>query len=245
MLTDRRQDVPTPVLPSVSVAEGSSRALSANAAPPAASRDLVAFGGGVVSGASEPAANSPQQLPTNKPKQVLDPGLRRLSGALGRVLRRVPYTDRDLRYDVEATGIVAYLESLNRGEPEATAIKSGLRAADCARRPAGTRSQVVKFVSDDLPAVRREAELASAFVPPEWSAGGVLATLPPNERRVAHLCITLGATQAEAAEVLEVSRHKVREWIARARELAAAEMVRMGVRPHALRLSMSRVGSRS
>ncbi len=187
----------------------------------AAPGNLPRSSGVAVSGAA-PRPSSPNH------RQPLDPGLQRLRGSLWRVLRWIPYQERDLRHDVEANGIAAYLEARNRGQSEDQAIDAGVKAADRARRPAGTRAKVVRFVSDGLPAIQREAEIAGATFQPshDWTADGVLGELPEKERAVARLVWIEGMSQFEAAAALGISRHAVRTRLERAKTIAADVMRR-------------------
>jgi DNA-directed RNA polymerase specialized sigma24 family protein len=131
--------------------------------------------------------------------------------------------------DIKGNAIVAYLEARNRGQDEASAIRCGVQAADRARRPPGTRSKGVRFLSDELPAVARAADIASATPPNEGNAMGVFSRLPEVPRQVAYAIIVCGATVAEAAEALEMTQHGVRRQLARAKKMAA-EMLTEGDR---------------
>ena len=171
----------------------------------------------------------PQPSPSPAPKRnAPDPGLARLEAHLRPVLKRV-WNRSDID-DIRGNAVVAYLEARNRGQDEASAIRCGVQAADRARRPPGTRSRGVRFVSDSLPAVARAAANAGAVQPDEGNAMGIFAKLPSVPRQVAYSIIVLGATVAETAEALEMTPHRVRRQLARAKRLAA-EMMTEGDRP--------------
>jgi DNA-directed RNA polymerase specialized sigma24 family protein len=146
------------------------------------------------------------------------------------VLWRVPKAGHGLEIRREAAqeAALAFAEARAQGASDADAIEAGKRAADCARRPPGSRSSA-RLVSDSLPGVAARVDAATAIDPADWRADAIIDLLPPDLARVARLNWLQGIGQQEVAHRSGVSRYDVRAMLDRAKALARAELARRGV----------------